>query len=408
MRTTATMHALVRPLPRRRAAFAPYTPTPTTPTRFASLDGIRALAIAIVFVNHAGHAGLYSPSVKAVLQSPHLGLLGLGVTTFFIVSGFLITSILLREIDRTGTIDARRFFLRRSFRIFPAYFAFVAMVGLLAWQGVVPVTPGSFAHALTFTMNYAGRDASWTLGHLWSMASQEQFYLIWPLVLVWAGRRGATRLAIAAVVLPPVVHVIWTTLWPAAYAARPYSNGFAFDAIAVGCLLALHREQLARYDWFNRLVTSRIAIPLMFAIGLLGDLIGVRPGLLLHPLVMIAIGLFVERCIRYPHGALGRVLNSRPLVSVGTVSFSLYLWQQLFLQPGASISALGVLTAVAVGLVSYNLVEKPASTLWPRFETWLGARGTSGARAATPALDFPRWTSAHVDAPARQRIAVGG
>ncbi len=407
MLTSDTTHALVRPIRPRRISFAPYTPTPTAPTRFASLDGIRALAIATVFVNHSAIAGRFSPAVTAVLESPFIGLQGLGVTTFFVVSGFLITSILLRELDRTGTIDARRFFLRRSLRIFPAYFVFVTAVAALAWQGLVPVNPRSFAYALTFSTNYAGSSGSWTLGHLWSMASQEQFYLIWPLVLVWAGRRGATRVATAAVVITPIVHLLYASLWPAAFKAHTFI--FAFDTIAMGCLLALHREQFARHDWFNDLVASRIAIPLLFAIGLLGGAIGTRPGLLTHPLVVVAVALFVERCIRYPSGALGRVLNSRPLVYVGTVSFSLYLWQQLFVRPGTTtVPLVDVLAAVMIGLVSYNFVEQPAVALWPRVEQWLAARRTNDARSFAPALDFPQWDTARAISPARRRIAMGG
>jgi peptidoglycan/LPS O-acetylase OafA/YrhL len=330
---------------------------------------------------------------------------GLGVTTFFVVSGFLITSILLREVERSGTIDVPRFLLRRSLRIFPAYFAFVAVVALLRWVGWVPVRAETFLYAATFTMNYAGKHGHWALGHLWSMAAQEQFYLVWPIVFLWAGRRGASRLALATATVTPLFHLVWISISPAMFAAR--TSPFAFDTIAIGCLLALYRERLGRRSWFNRLVDSPATAPAVFVLGLVGSMIGTRPGLLTHPLIPIAVALLVERSVRRPWVGLGRLLNWRPLTYIGTASFSLYLWQQIFLRPEtAMLAPFDVPAALAVGFASYHAIERPCAALWPRLEQWLSGRKDI---EVTPALTIPiasRWRSAV--AASRQRTAEQG
>jgi peptidoglycan/LPS O-acetylase OafA/YrhL len=403
MRSSETTRTIPIPLRHASASFPPPTPLPSAPRRFASLDGIRAVAIAIVIVNHAAMAGRFSPTVTSVLQNPLVGLQGLGVTTFFVVSGFLITSILVRELDRSGTIDLTRFLLRRSLRIFPAYFTYVAVVAALGWFGLPQASGRSFVHALTFTMNYAGPHGAWTLGHLWSMASQEQFYLLWPIVFIYAGRRGASRLALGTATLTPWLYVVYVTVWPATFAAR--TTPFAFDTIAIGCLLALHRDRLARQPWFNTLVDAPISAPLVFALGLLGGMIGTRPGLLTHPLLAVAVALLVERSVRRPWGGLGRLLNSRPLAYLGAASFSLYLWQQIFLRPEtAAVAPFDVLAAIAVGLASYHAIERPSGALWPKLERWLADR-KSAQRQPTPSIPGVwRWR-ATVPVPPRQRTA---
>ena len=166
------------------------TPTPTASSgRYLALDGLRAIAILLVLVSHLqGTPGF--PSMPQGFW--HLGNLGnLGVRIFFVLSGFIITHLLLREEARTGRASLAAFYRRRAYRILPPLLVFmVAMLGLRS-LGVVNFATFRWIRTLFFLGN-VGTDGTWTLGHLWSLAVEEQFYLLWPVLLVGLGRRGAS------------------------------------------------------------------------------------------------------------------------------------------------------------------------------------------------------------------------
>ena len=349
--------------PRARArSVASYSAIPSSPRRLQTVDGLRAVAICLVFLNHASSAAGFPSPAASISQDPHLGLAGTGVKFFFVISGFLITSILLRELDRSGTVDRMAFLRRRARRLLPTLVAFVAVVGVLRWMGVYAFAPRQLLAAVTFT----GRLGSWELGHLWSMAVQEQFYLAWALILVLGGRRLASRCAIGAVILVPIARVVHATLQPDV----PFlylTNGASVDTLALGCLLALHRERLATNRWFNAMVESRWSVPLLYVLGGAAVLIGWRPGVLVRgPLMSVAIVLILEHCVRHPERGFARMLTNRVVVYLGAASYSLYLWQQLFLHPGStSWSAafpVNIVLAVGVGLLSWHLIERPMAT----------------------------------------------
>jgi peptidoglycan/LPS O-acetylase OafA/YrhL len=336
----------------------------------------------IVFLNHVVIVGGLPGPLRDALWSPFAGLQGLGVKIFFVISGFLITSMLTRELDQTSGIDTNKFLIRRSLRIFPAYFTFVAIVGLLALADVLPVSATSVYHALTFGTNFLTTGGDWYLGHLWSMAVQEQFYFVWPLVILWGGRRSASILALLVAIGIPILRVVNATSAPEAFSI--HGHGASFDTIAIGCLLALHRDRLTSTRWCNRLVESRVVIPALFVAGNGAGLIGYRPSVLVHhTLVGIAIALGIEWCVRHPHGRIGTVLNSRLMVATGSASFSLYLWQQIFIsEQFAKYFPLNVVVAVIVGVASYRFIERPVAALWPKAHGLLTAPMTSKLRAA--------------------------
>jgi peptidoglycan/LPS O-acetylase OafA/YrhL len=153
-------------------------------TRYQALDGVRAVAIFGVLLSHA----MESPGMP---QYPswwwHLGDLGnLGVRIFFVLSGFIITHILLRESARHNRIDLRAFYVRRVFRIIPPLAALMGVVALGMALGYWQVPVRQFLLSLFFLGNYPwGGVGGWTLGHLWSLAVEEQFYLLWPAVLAF-------------------------------------------------------------------------------------------------------------------------------------------------------------------------------------------------------------------------------
>lgn len=327
-------------------------------TRIPSLDGLRALAIGAVIAGHlVGTRGVPS-SAAAVFGFPRLNLAFLGVRVFFVISGFLITGLLCHEEKITGGISLRRFYMRRTLRIFPAYFAYVGVVAILVAAGAVVVAPNDFAYALTYTMNYAP-SRGWALGHLWSLALEEQFYLLWPLTLVLVGRRWASRVAIAVVCLVPFVRVA------AMVRNQPVLTfGTMADALAVGCLMQLWGKQIMATRVGRAVIGAGWAGPLLFVLSMIVSAGNRRTGWLTHDAVTnVACGMFILHCVHHPDTWLGRLLNARTLVYVGTLSYSLYLWQQLFIDRNSAswphAFPVNLVFAGAAALVSYYLVERP-------------------------------------------------
>jgi peptidoglycan/LPS O-acetylase OafA/YrhL len=254
--------------------------------------------------------------------------------------------------------------VRRAYRIFPAAYAFLAVMAVLEATGVIHLLRHDLLAAATYTTNFH-QPRAWWLGHLWSLSVEEQFYMLWPAVVLLAGTRRAVWLAALALVVAPATRVGVWFLWPT---LRPYvGEAFPtiFDAIAAGCVLAAVRPRLAASRAYVRFSGSAaFAVVPLAVLG--AALLSGRPRLDLvvgQAVQNLGIALVIERCIRLPDGAWGRLLNSRPLVGVGALSYSFYLWQQPFINRHATgwAHAFPVSVALAAGLAlaSYHLVEQP-------------------------------------------------
>lgn len=224
--------------------------------RFPALDGIRGLAVVVVVVHNVAWIGARSEQFIVKLFSAAAAAGWVGVQLFFVLSGLLITSILLDTRDDPDYF--RRFYLRRTLRIFPLYYAFLAFMLLV----VVPAAndPAWSASAARDQWAYWLYVSNWTeplgggirgLSHLWSLAVEEQFYLAWPLLVWWLGPRGIGRLSLAMVLSGPLVRLAMHLAGMPA--AALYSFTIArWDALAAGALLAValrdvsHRAALYR------------------------------------------------------------------------------------------------------------------------------------------------------------------
>src|SRR4029453_9090916 len=171
--------------------------------RIPSLDGLRAISIAFVFFGHLAGTRGFPLSTQTGNAT---GLAELGVHVFFVISGYLITRLLLEEIDRNGRIDLRRFYLRRTLRIFPPYYTLLALLFIADIAGFVGLHRHDVLRAMTYTTNYAP-DRSWYVGHTWSLSVEEQFYLLWPAVMLLVRPRKAIVVAAAVVLLVPVIRI---------------------------------------------------------------------------------------------------------------------------------------------------------------------------------------------------------
>jgi peptidoglycan/LPS O-acetylase OafA/YrhL len=347
---------------------------------------LRAISIACVMAYHAFGTPGFQPSKGLWVWFRYLG--ELGVRVFFVISGWLITSLLLRELTKTGTISLRRFYARRAMRLFPAFYAFLAFVALLQALGAVGLHPGDLARAATYTMNYQ-RDPSWWLVHCWSLAVEEQFYLLWPAMLVLVGARRGFVIAGLFVLGGPVIRAV---AWKAFPNDREIIGVTGFgtigDTIAAGCVLAGMRGWLdasARYQRFMRSPAAILA-PAGLVLGYLLHVLVPYARVTVAPtMINVSIALCVDHCLRNPAGVIVRFFESRPLVIVGMGSYSLYLWQEPFLNKGSGWGVVGsfpinVALAGLAAAASYFLVERPVLRWRERLETaWRAARPTESA-----------------------------
>jgi len=349
-----------------------------------SLDGLRALSIALVLLAHLTGTRHFASGVE--LGRWQLG--NLGVRIFFVISGFLITTLLLEESERTGTVSLGQFYLRRLFRIFPAFYGFCAVLFVLQQAQIITLPPGDLLAAVTYTMNYH-HDRSWYAGHTWSLAVEEQFYLLWPAILLFAGPRGGLRVAALTVLVVPVLRLAMG-IWPALRPGIGETFPSVADALAIGCVLAGLRPWLTRSPRWRRFLASPLFWLTPLAVAACARNPSAKLDWLVGETVMnVGIAVIIERTLRIPDDRLGRVLNARPLVFVGTLSYSLYLWQQIFLNRRGSSDLQSfpwnlILVGIAA-LASYYLVERPFLRMRARLERWVrGRQGSRPARSENP------------------------
>jgi peptidoglycan/LPS O-acetylase OafA/YrhL len=375
--------------------------------RIPSLDGLRAISIGLVLVGHLSGTQNF-PISERVGGIFALG--ELGVRVFFVISGFLITGLLLQELRGKQHINLPKFYFRRTFRIFPAYYFFILALLFLEAARLIALHPGDIWHALTYTSNYHA-SRSWNVGHTWSLGVEEQFYLLWPAVLLIAGARRGLWAAASLLVLCPLIRLGLWHFFPESQSGIGHRFETIADALAVGCVLAGARHWLHRRIAYRKMLASKLflVVPVaVFCANLLHD----RPRLHFlfgYTVMNVGVALCIDWCVTNYSGRIGRFLNLRPLVFLGVMSYSIYLWQQLFLNRYSDSVFCRFpynLTLVAVAsLASYYLIEQPFLRLRPALEAKLFRRDKGkplqeavsspvGLKTgnANPDLDFARQT----------------
>jgi peptidoglycan/LPS O-acetylase OafA/YrhL len=327
------------------------------------LDGVRAIAVCLVLLSHATGTRNFDGLPE------FLSFGGLGVRIFFVLSGFLITRILLKEIRAEGGIDLLRFYYRRAMRLLPASYCYIAVVLVLARLHVVPLHPNDALFAIAYAMNWHEPHA-WTLGHLWSLAAEEQFYFVWPFLLSIAGPRRALRCLGLVVLFAPAVRY-----WSPELGILGTDTSFLriADALATGCLLCAWSDRLEAWGLYRSLLRSRI-----FALVPLGILVlnhVPQAGVIwafAETALNVSIAAAIHWAILSEETLVGRWLNSRPMVAIGVLSYSLYLWQQLFMNRYSSAARnafpQNLAFTIAASVLSFVLIERPLLQLRGRLE----------------------------------------
>ncbi len=340
-------------------------PAPTG--RIPCLDGLRALAIVLVLFEHTLHARFGKAAAWASLYG------SLGVSIFFVLSGYLITLLLLREWHATDTLSLKAFYGRRTLRIFPAFYTYVLVMVILNHLDVLATPRSDLWAAALYVWNYhVNASSSWYLSHFWSLSLEEQFYLVWPLTLLLAGPRRAGYVAAALLVLVPLSRVLTYFLWPEARGHTGMMLHTALDRLMYGCLAALWQGSPRFQVHLQRLFRWRApwaALVFLFAISpvLTYKLRGGYSLPLGMSLESLAITVLMLWLVQNPDRWLGQILNARAVVHVGVISYSLYIWQQLFLAEGnetwLGVFPLNLLCAWLAAECSYWLIERPFLSL---------------------------------------------
>lgn len=311
------------------------------------MDGLRAISIALVVAGHLGKNGHAPLIFKSYLTD-------LGVDFFFIISGYLITTILLEEWRQHSTINLREFYLRRAYRIFPAAFVFMFIAIAIYWRQMHWY---NVAAAFLYVANF---DASrpWIFGQLWSLGVEEQFYLIWPSVLrKWYQHR--TTILIGVSILAPLIQALLY------FVKVPGGNFGAWPGVATtlaaGCLLAILAPRIPKIgkSWAFAMLVATFLISFFDANTPPKTLVLL---FLLQPLKHFCMAGLVWHVVQNPY----RVLNCLPAIWLGRISYSLYLWQQPFCADPKLQSAYLTFFAVLCAASSYYLVEKPMLRLRDR------------------------------------------
>jgi peptidoglycan/LPS O-acetylase OafA/YrhL len=324
-----------------------------------SLDGLRAISILMVIYAHLSVTHVLPRIVRASTLGDS------AVIVFFVLSGFLITSQLQSELVRLGGIRLFRFYLRRIFRLVPALMLMVSVAAMFASYGLVPLSKTDVIRAITYTADYY-HPQYWTVAHLWSLSVEEQFYLIWPLILLLAGLKRSRTFTIAAILLCPVLRV---TAWYAGMDEALVFRRFELvaDALAIGCLLALEHDRFRSSriwkSWNPSLVIAFsgvvvIGCSLVHRLWPVSEVIG-------RSFIGLASVLIVGAAAFFPTSSATRILSWPPLVWLGKISYSVYLWQQMFLvsTPGVSEPPLpfpvDLFSALGCAILSYYFFEAP-------------------------------------------------
>ena len=346
---------------------------PSTSSRtIPSLDGLRAASVGLVIVGH--YLG-YLPGLEGRFPFAQLSWAGQsGVDVFFVISGFLITYILLQEDKANGAISLRRFYLRRFFRIFPPFYVYLATVVVLSVCGFVPQDRRNLISAATYSWNYMSHAPSWLLAHTWSLSLEEQFYLAWPPLLVLLGKRKSRYLAVACIVFSPVLRLATYVLVPSLRGMVPVMLHTRLDTIMFGCAIALFWDEPRFHAAINKLLRADVvcgSIVYILIAPILSERFQARYDWLIgYPLRGLLISIVMLYVVCKPASRMGYALNLAPVRHLGVISYSLYLWQQMFTAGHSWPFPVSFLALFACAEGSYWLVERPSL----RARDWIEAR----------------------------------
>jgi len=365
----------------------------TGPFHIPSLDGLRAVSFFVVFLSHAG------------LEGRVPGYFGLSV--FFFLSGFLITTLLRMEVDRTGTVSFKQFYLRRALRIFPPFYLVLGAAAILTYVGFLPGNVWAstlIAQASHVTNYYIIRNGWWDgiapgTWVYWSLAIEEHFYVVFPLFYLFLCRWGVSRKKQALILLGLCGLVLaWRFVLVYGfdvYKERVYlATDTRVDSILIGCILAIWRNPMLDRDSFDDRRLAYLWLPAGISMILVSLLVR-SPGFeqtLRYTLQSFGLLPVFVAAMRWPDRWPFRFLNFGWVRHVGVLSYSLYLMHPTALwalekhtswvTPVRSVAALAILLVLATAIHKY--VERPSAVLRKNLARYFDRRAPKPEKSAKP------------------------
>lgn len=310
----------------------------------------------------------------------------LGVSAFFVLSGFLITWLLLQEHSKTKNISLNNFYYRRTLRIFPAYFGFLFIIftveAIQDFESLKEFILPSTLYYYNYYYPITGNKHP-ALGHLWSLCVEEQFYLIWPLLFAYAQKKGVRHVLILLALI-----ITGGLLWRCygyfelgltdRWLYRTFDS--RFDNLAIGCFFAviLNNLRLRRTLW--QVVSQVTLLPIFILCLIASRALGTHEEMYSYTLGFtieaLLIGLILTQCIAFNENIFIRWLNNKAVVFIGTISYPMYLYHELAAgsseKVGAYISSwlgiaidnrlfliMGFAATIIVAYLSYRYIETP-------------------------------------------------
>ncbi len=335
-----------------------------------SLNGLRALSIIIVLIGHSTFVP-NSPKFFSFIQH-YVVHMSFGVQMFYVISGFLITGLLLQEKADHGHINLKNFYIRRAYRILPVAFLFIITLIVLKLFGILYISTHDLACSATYVVDFLRVNTrSWFIGHLATLSVEEQFYLLWPLTLLFLPKRY--YFIIIFVVLYYIVLTPWLYYHPQ-NSPLFLLKGMLLPAppLLCGAILAVGMFK----GWFNRI--HKILIHPLTAFSFILALAAYLPGTFHvagfysvpfdYLLSSVFIAMFIYNVIHSSsHNVIYKLLNHPVLNFIGILSYSIYIWQQPFFAPPSAAYLVHAWWAVfpqnfiltfLVAAISYFTVEK--------------------------------------------------
>jgi|TARA_B110000881_G_scaffold103163_1_gene90590 peptidoglycan/LPS O-acetylase OafA/YrhL len=349
--------------------------------RILGLDGIRAYAVIMVVVTHL-HIFIEWHNDKSPLYSLVWG--AIGVIIFFILSGFLITHLLFLEYEKTGTVNLKQFIIRRGLRIFPAFYLFILILFTLGLSIETNTTPKQLFMAAIYWFNHTPRNEyNPILGHTWSLAVEEHFYIIWPLIFMLLTKIKTRGLSISLALIMMIYSL--QILQNHLYAETDLNQTFRLDRwtssaaiyLLSGCLGAsfVHSKY---WDRISNLQIVSIVLSAMFIVGFGVDFwfegdFRVAKYWRIAGILSAILWVYINQ-----DSKLVAIFEFSPIKYIGTVSYGIYLWQGFYLSTGPYRwdgqewpldPTIGVILLCITVPLSYHLFEKKFLKLKDRFRT---------------------------------------
>lgn len=340
------------------------TITSDKPGRIPGLDGIRALAILMVLCAHFISGSTSNWLLKTLARNG-----GYGVEVFFILSGFLITILILREEKKWGTFSIREFYLRRTLRILPPLLVFLASLSIMNSADAIKITLSDIPACLFFMRNYFGQ--SQVTEHIWTLSIEEQYYILLPIFLITI-KSNKIRLGFLLAI------IFSLSPWRQYCYSIPDTNwrrtDLKLEPLLIGSVFAISREAVFPKFMTNNFfsgtwafLSSLLVISASFSISKIDSLWGQS---LRTTAIYFAMATLINCASLGKVWLVSDLLATKPIVWLGQISYSLYIWQQLFSPFDNRVNLSwytffpqNIILACLFGAISFYLVELPINLL---------------------------------------------